>query len=221
MHDGDLAVVLGAGPGLGEAVATALAEHGARVALIARDAGRLGALADRIATATGRDAIAVPVDATDETGLREALTGLRKSYGQPAVLVHNPSHAFEAPPTRTPLAELMAGVRLAAGSLLVAAQELAPGMRAAGTGTILVTGSGAALTGSTWSASLAAQKAAVRNLALSLAAELEPDGVRVVTVTIRGTLGTPGFELDRIAAEYVRLASTPDEPWRPEVSWPG
>lgn len=221
MHDGDLVVVLGAGPGLGGAVATAFAEHGARVALIARDAGRLSVLADRIATATGRDAIAVPVDATDETALREALTGLRKSYGDPGVLVHNPSRAFEAPPTRTPLAELMAGVRLAAGSLLVAAQEFAPGMRAAGGGTILVTGSVASQTGSTWSASLAVQKAAVRNLALSLAAELDPDGVRVVTVTIRGTLDTPGFELDRIAAEYVRLASTPNEPWRPEVSWPG
>lgn len=211
----ELAVILGAGPGLGRAVAAAFAERGDRVVLLARDPGRLDELADEV----GAEAT-VAVDATDEGALRAAFADIRSRYGDPTVLVHNPSVAYEAPPTETPLRALMDGLALAAGSLLVAAQEVAPAMRTAGRGTILVTGSGSAKTGSTWSAALAVQKAAVRNLALSLAAELRTDGVRVVTVTIDGLLGTPGFEHERIAAEYVRLATQPDQAWNPEVTWP-
>jgi NAD(P)-dependent dehydrogenase (short-subunit alcohol dehydrogenase family) len=115
----------------------------------------------------------------------------------------------------------MDGLRLAAGSLLVAAQEVVPAMREIGRGTILVTGNAAAITGSTWSAALAAQKAAARNLALSLAAELGSAGIQVATVTIHGVLGTPGFEPRRIAQTYVDVASAPaDARWAPEVHWP-
>src|ERR671911_186359 len=85
-------------------------------------------------------------------------------------------------------------------------------------------GGGSALTGSTWSAALAVQKAAVRNLAMSLAAELRRDRVHVVTVTIDGVLGAEGFEVSRIAEEYVRLHGLSDgapEMWNAEVVWRG
>lgn len=211
----ELVVILGAGPGLGRAVAAAFSEHGDQVVLLARDAVRLETLAGEVDAAAR-----IAVDATDERALRSAFSDIRSRYGDPTVLVHNPSVPYEAPPTRTPLPALMDGFALAAGSLLVAAQEVAQAMRAAGHGTILVTGSGSAATGSTWSASLAAQKSAVRNLALSLAAELGPDGIRVATITIDGMLGSPGFERERIAGEYVRLVTQRDENWNPEVTWP-
>ncbi len=214
-------VVLGAGPGLGQAVGKAFVEAGAKVVLMARDYSRLEAISAEIGAAG-----IIAVDATDESALRAAFADVRKAHGDPGVLVHNPSIAVEQPATRTALADLMAGFALAAGSLLVAAQEVAPAMRRARSGTILVTGSAAALTGSTWSATLAAQKAAVRNLAFSLAAELGPAGVHVATITIDGILGAPGFEHDRIAAEYVRLASLDEATlrasaltWSTEVMW--
>lgn len=211
----DLVVVLGAGPGLGQAIGQAFAESGSQVVLIARDERRLS----DIARVVGAGYVAV--DVTDEAALRGAFETIRTRHGDPAVLVHNPSSAFEAPATETPLAALMAGFQLAAGSLLVAAQEVVPAMRKAGRGTILVTGNAAALTGSTWSAALAAQKAAARNLTLSLAAELTSAGIGVATVTIDGVLGTPGFEPARIAQVFVRLAAAPPETeWRPEVNWP-
>jgi short-subunit dehydrogenase len=222
MNDGDLVAVIGAGPGLGRAVAGAFAGRGDHVVLLARDARRLTDVAASVRSAAGGDVGTVSADASDEVSLRAAFTEIRDRYGQPTVLVHNPSIAVEAPPTRTTLAALIDGVRLAAGSLLVAAQEVAPAMRRVGRGTILVTGAGSALTGSTWSAALAVQKAAVRNLAFSLAAELAPDGIHVVTVTIDGVLGTAGFEPDRIAAEYVRQHEATDgarSAWRREVTW--
>jgi NADP-dependent 3-hydroxy acid dehydrogenase YdfG len=211
----DLVVVIGAGPGLGQAIGQAFAERGFRVLLVARREQRLR----EIAAAVGADHLAV--DVTDEPALRAAFETIRAKHGDPAVLVHNPSTAFEAPATETPLDALMDGLRLAAGSLLVAAQEVVPAMREIGRGTILVTGNAAAITGSTWSAALAAQKAAARNLALSLAAELGSAGIRVATVTIHGILGTPGFEPRRIAQTYVDVASAPaDARWAPEVHWP-
>jgi NAD(P)-dependent dehydrogenase (short-subunit alcohol dehydrogenase family) len=212
----ELVVIVGAGPGLGRALGRAFADAGAHVALLARDKARLDAMSAELGAATG-----VPVDVTDEAALRSAFASIRAELGDPTVLVHNPSVAYEATATGTPPDVLLDGFVLAAGSLLVAAQEVVPAMRRAGQGTILVTGSVAAITGSTWSAALAAQKAAVRNLTLSLAAELGAAGVRVATITIAGTLGTPGFEVDRIAAEYVRLA-TGDRtaPWTVDVPWP-
>ncbi|HET6728841.1 MAG TPA: SDR family NAD(P)-dependent oxidoreductase [Jiangellaceae bacterium] len=222
MNDSDLVTVIGAGPGLGRAVAAAFADRGDHVVLLARDARRLADIAASVRSGAGGEVGTVSADASDEVSLRAAFTEIRDRYGEPTVLVHNPSIAVEAPPTRTTQAALIDGVRLAAGSLLVAAQEVAPAMRRAGRGTILVTGGGSALTGSTWSAALAVQKAAVRNLAFSLAAELAPDGIHVVTVTIDGVLGDAGLEPDRIAAEYVRQHEATDGPrsaWRPEVTW--
>lgn len=215
-------VILGAGPGLGRAIGKAFAEKGAKVILMGRNRGRLERISAEIEAAG-----IVSVDVTDEIALRAAFDTVRDSHGHTSVLVHNPSIANEEPATRTSRSDLMIGFELAPGSLLVAAQEVAPAMRRAGRGTILVTGNAAALTGSTWSAALAAQKAAVRNLAFSLAAELGPDGVHVATITIDGILGKPGFEHDRIAAEYVRLADLDDAAlrasgltWATEVTWP-
>lgn len=216
MHSSELVVVLGTGPGLGQAIAKGFTDRGDHVILMARNKARLEWMAAELGPATG-----IPVDLTDEAALRSAFEAVRTSLGDPTVMVHNPSVAYEAPPTETPLSALMTGFALAAGSLLVAAQEVAPAMRRAGHGTILVTGNAAATTGSTWSASLAAQKAAARNLTLSLAAELGLHGIQVWTITIDGILGTPGFEHERIAAEYVRLASrTGAIPASGELTWP-
>jgi NAD(P)-dependent dehydrogenase (short-subunit alcohol dehydrogenase family) len=215
----DLVVIVGAGPGLGRAIGSAFAASGARVVLLARDGDRLARDAADIGAAGY-----VAVDASNEAELRAAFATIRGTFGDPQVLVHNPSVAYEAPVSQTPLSALMEGFALAAGSLVVAISEVSPAMRRAGRGTILITGGGSALSGSTWSASLAAQKAAVRNLAASAAAELEPDGIKVATVTIDGTLGSNGFDRDDIAAEYVRLhhrSMQADVPWVNEVTWNG
>lgn len=219
-----MVVLLGAGPGLGAEIAAAFGRLPATVVLIARHEERLAKLAASIADRTNATVDTVTGDAASEESLRAAFAEIRSRHGDPTVLVHNPSIAVEAPPTQTSLADLIDGVRLAAGSLLVAAHEVVPAMRANGRGTILVTGSIVAETGSTWSAGLGVQKAAVRNLTLSLATELAPDGINVSTVTICGLLGAAGMEPDRIAGEYVRLHACTDGPradWCPELRWTG
>jgi NAD(P)-dependent dehydrogenase (short-subunit alcohol dehydrogenase family) len=79
-------------------------------------------------------------------------------------------------------------------------------MQARSRGSILFTGGGFALYPSPQAPALSLGKASIRALALILAQELAPAGVRVGTVTIMGTV-TPGTSLDpnRIAAAFLDL----------------
>jgi hypothetical protein len=71
-------------------------------------------------------------------------------------------------------------------------------------------------------ASLGVQKAGLRNLVRSLDATLAPDGIRAVSVTVRGSLGkgTP-FDADYVADALWAAAHQPEASWRSEVPFTG
>ena len=83
---------------------------------------------------------------------------------------------------------------------------------------MLFTGGGLALNPWPQAAALAVGKAGLRNLVYSLAAELEPAGIHVATVTIAGMV-QPGTEFDpeRIADVYWQLHSEPRGQWQREI----
>ena len=85
---GKVAVVAGASSGLGADAARAYAEHGADVALLARRLERLEALRDEI-QATGRRALAVRCDVTDEESCRDAVEKVMEAYGRIDILLNN------------------------------------------------------------------------------------------------------------------------------------
>ena len=71
-------------------------------------------------------------------------------------------------------------------------------------------------------ASLGVQKAGLRNLVHSLDATLAPDGIRAVSVTVRGTLGRDGpFTPDRVADAIWHAAHQDESDWRTEVAYSG
>ncbi|MEV6774432.1 SDR family oxidoreductase [Nocardia sp. NPDC051030] len=84
---GRTAVIAGAASGMGEATALLLASHGAKVALLARRADRLAALAAKI-EANGGTALAVSVDVTDSASVTAAADQVHAAFG-PADLVVN------------------------------------------------------------------------------------------------------------------------------------
>jgi NADP-dependent 3-hydroxy acid dehydrogenase YdfG len=216
----DVVVVVAAGPGLGLAVARRFAREGATIGLIARSTDRLEQLADelRSAGATVRSAVS---DVADPVALSEAFAVLRELVGDPTVLVFNASEYVEGAPAEVSYDAFMHGVYVGVGAALVSVQEVVPAMRTAGRGTLLLTGSVAAQKPSVSAATVGVAKAALRNLGLSLHAELAPDGIQVVTVTIRGVLqGAKALDVDEIADYYWALHTQSRESWTPEVSYP-
>jgi NAD(P)-dependent dehydrogenase (short-subunit alcohol dehydrogenase family) len=85
---GKIAVVTGGNRNLGYASALALAEAGADLALMARDASRLEDAAEEIAAATGRRVVAIPLDQARAEDVDPAFERVHSELGRPDVLVN-------------------------------------------------------------------------------------------------------------------------------------
>jgi short-subunit dehydrogenase len=213
-------LIVGAGPRLGEAVARRFGRDGYDIGLVARDETRLGELAERLKGA-GITAGWAAADIADAAALTAAIGRLVDHAGGVDVLLHNASAWRAARPLETTADELLADLAVGATSLLTAAQAVVPAMRAAGGGTVLATGSGAADAATPDAASLGAQKAAIRALVRALDADLRGDGIHCATITVHGLIkdGTR-FGPARIAdlyAELVAETAGPREAWRTVV----
>ena len=213
-------LVVGAGPGIAAATARRLGRDGFLVSLVARREAPLAELGAALRTDGVRVRWAT-ADAADPSGLTAAVQGLLGVAGPADVLLYNVSVGREAGVPELSPEELLADLAAGTVGLQTAVRAVLPGMRELGAGTVLVTGGGSADRPMTSMATLGVQKAAVRALAEVQARALAPEGVHVVTVTIRGLVGedrqiTP----DRVAALYAELVEEtagPRENWRSVV----
>jgi len=92
-NTGRVAVITGASSGIGEATARALAADGHRVALLARRADRIRALADKL----GKGAIAIEADVTDRDSIVTAAERVQQELGGADILVNNAGVMLTAP----------------------------------------------------------------------------------------------------------------------------
>jgi NAD(P)-dependent dehydrogenase (short-subunit alcohol dehydrogenase family) len=176
-----------------------------------------------------REAADVPVatataDVADQAALIRALDEVGAALGPPSVVVFNGSAYVEGSPLALTTADLRHAMDVGVTGALVTAQATAPALRAraaaGGPAALLLTGSVSADLGSTAAAAVGVAKAGVRNLARSLHKELAGDDVRVVTVTIDGTLQGPNaIDLDQLADHYWALVLAESVPG-PEVRFP-
>lgn len=212
-------LVVGAGPGVSGSVARRFADEGHDVALLGQDQEVL----DRLAADLGARGAAVGhacADVTDEQAARDAVRRFGEHTGHIDVLHFNPSAFREKDPLTLTVAELLEDVALGVGALLTTVQAARPFMSAGAR--ISVTGSMAADDPWEGAASLGVQKAGVRNLVHSLDKTLAPDGIRAVSVTVRGSLAREGaFTPDRVADAIWDAVRTPEADWRSEVSYDG
>lgn len=218
---GDVLVVVAAGPGLGRAVALRFAREGTAVGLVARAGDRLDQLAGEASAAGARAVATAAADVGDEEVLRRALGALRDALGEATVLVYNGSAYVEGPVTALPADGLRRALDVGVVGALVAAQEVVPAMRAAGRGTVILTGSVAADRASTSAAAVGVAKAGLRSLARSLHREVSEEGVRVATVTIDGVLSGPrALDVEEIADLYWEVHTGEVAPVA-EIRFPG
>ena len=197
--------MVGAGPGIGRSVALAFAREGYDLALAARRTDHLAELRSELELA-GAAARAYAVDVADENAIAALFAQVRKDAGEPEVMVYNPAAHSPGKPTTLTSAQLVADFRVNVAGALACAREAATGMKARGSGTILLTGGGFAHEPAANYASLSLGKAALRNLTYSLAQELGAHGIHVATVTVYGFVqsGTH-YDPARIADAFVRL----------------
>jgi short-subunit dehydrogenase len=213
-------LLVGAGPGLGMAIARRFAVGGYRVTLVARSSDRLGELVGGLVD-TGAEIGTIEADASDPEGLGARLTELYGGEGAPGVIVYN---AVMGAPDRlltASVAHLQTAYAVDVIGAIVVAQVAAPAMKAAGAGTMIVTGGGFADHPIPALATISLGKAALRSAATMLGADLESDGIRVATLTIAGQIvaGT-AFDPDRIAERYWEVVHT-DGPWQAEFRFTG
>ena len=217
-----VAVIVGAGPGVGGAVARALGRKGFDIALIARDEERLTRLGESL-QAEGITAGWTAVDAGDPDALAAAVDRFGAHAGRIDVVHHNAVASRGEPASTLSPHDLVADLMVGAASLLAATQAALPYM--ADGGLILATGSGAANRPMPGAASIGVQKAALRNLVTALDVDLRERGIRAASVTVNGTIeaGT-AFDPEHVAAEFARLVDLFDagaEEWKTTVAFNG
>jgi NAD(P)-dependent dehydrogenase (short-subunit alcohol dehydrogenase family) len=213
-----VAVIVGVGPGVGASVARRFGAAGYDVALIARSAPYLEELGAEL-QAAGVTSGWTPVDIADTAARTAAVERFGGHLGRIDLLHYNPSVFRQSDPLHLTVDELLEDVRVGVGGLLTAVQAARPFMPRGAR--VLATGSMAADEPWHEACSLGVQKAALRNLVTSLDATLAPDGIRAMSLTVRGTLGaSPELAPDQIAEALQAAAQTPGESWHVEVAYP-
>ncbi|MEB3357964.1 MAG: SDR family NAD(P)-dependent oxidoreductase [Synechococcales bacterium] len=207
---GQVLVIVGMGAGNAMAIARRFGKEGFAIAMMARSEAKLQEYQATL-QGEGLTAHGFVADGGDPQGIRAALAAIAEQMGSPQVLVYNVAIPRMENVLETSFESLVSDFQANVAGALVAVQAVLPGMQTAAQGTILLTGGGFALQPHPDFASLAIGKAGLRSLAYSLATALQPQGIKVGTITICGTVdeADPKYNPTAIAEEYWKLFAHP------------
>lgn len=202
---GAVAIVTGAGPGMGRAIAVGLAGHGVDVVLASRRVERLEAVADDV-RAVGREPLVVPADLADAAACRRVVDAALEHFGRLDILVQNGHH--EGDWSRVVDADSDTWRHIFEVNFFGAlhlVQAAVPAMT--GGGSIVLINSGAALRNPPTMGAYSASKAALASLVRTAAVEVGP------SVRVNGVFLGPvaGENMDRWATTVAEATgTTPD-----------
>jgi NAD(P)-dependent dehydrogenase (short-subunit alcohol dehydrogenase family) len=192
---GRAAVVTGGGRGIGAAVATRLAQLGARVVVAARSAGQVTGVAQRI-TAAGGMAWATTCDVTDPASVEALATFARQQAGDIGILVNNAGIAHSAPLHGITGDDWQRLFAVNVTGTFRCTQAFMPAMIEGRWGRVINMASVAGLHGARYVAAYSASKHAVIGFTRCVAAEVAPNGVTVNAVC-------PGYVDTDLTAESI------------------
>jgi NAD(P)-dependent dehydrogenase (short-subunit alcohol dehydrogenase family) len=212
------ALIVGAGAGLSASLGRAFRKAGIRVALAAREVGKLDALCGEIGASAFR------CEATELEQVRQLFRDVESKMGSPDVVVYNASARSRGPFVALDPKDVERAISVSAFGGFLVAQEAARRMLPKRHGAILFTGASASVKGYPQSAPFAMGKFALRGLAQSVARELAPQGIHVAHIVIDGAIRNPAgaepadkpdsmLDPDAIAASYLHLLRQPRSAW--------
>ncbi|MEM7427381.1 MAG: SDR family NAD(P)-dependent oxidoreductase [Pseudomonadota bacterium] len=228
---GKVCAIIGAGEGLGRALAARFAREGMDLALVSRSEEGSSAAASA-ARAEGVRTAFFSADADRPETIEAALATVRTELGQPDVLIYNVRDAFtRCEPLDMSYADLEAVLRLEVVGAFAAAKAVLPDMRARGQGTILYSSATAAFRGSAIHPLYAIGKFGLRGLSQSLAKAYGKDGVHIAHIRLDCDLDVPIMkelygerydeavlaDPDEIADTYWWVHAQPKSAWSNEV----
>jgi 3-oxoacyl-[acyl-carrier protein] reductase len=218
--NGRVAVITGAGQGIGRAFAKAFAEAGAIPVIAERNEGRAAAVAEEILKANGK-VLAVTTDVADEASVEEMREVVEDEFGRIDILVNNAAifSTLEMRPfEQIPLQEWEQVMRVNVTGAFLCARAVLPAMRRRKWGRIINMASGAVALGRPNYLHYIASKAALIGMSASMARELGPDGITVNAILPGATF----TEIERktvtaeqkqriIAMQCIPRAETPED----------
>jgi NADP-dependent 3-hydroxy acid dehydrogenase YdfG len=180
--------IIGAGPGLGLALARTFGKQGFGVALISRTQAKLDALVAEL-TADGITAAGFAADVLDRPALRSALHAAKTHFGGIDVLEYSPADASAGPLAPVDIREatpenVQPQIEYYLYGAMTAAEVVLPDLLDAGTGTLLFTTGAGSMYPVAQYGNVTAGGAALRNWALNLGQALSGSGVHVAHVAI-------------------------------------
>jgi NADP-dependent 3-hydroxy acid dehydrogenase YdfG len=184
--------IVGAGPGLGAAVARRFAAEGFSIALIARRPERVTELAGRLAS-SGQPARGYAASVREPEALAGALQRAADDLGPIEILQYSPipQPEFLRPVLETTIGDLTAAVEFSIYGPVAAVQQVLPGMRSLGRGTLLFVNGGSGARPNPRVAGTSIAFAGEGAYASMLHTDLAADGVHVGQLIIPGGI-TPG-----------------------------
>ena len=179
--NGQVAVVTGAGRGIGRGISLALGRAGGRVVLGSRTRADLDAVADTI-RGEGGDATVVPADVTDETQVAALFSAAKAAYGHVDILVNNAGVGVYGPIIEFAAADFDKVVKTNLHGTFLCCREAMRSMIPAGSGTIINIASVVGFRGYPLQAAYTASKHGVVGFTKALAIEAQEHGIRVSVI---------------------------------------
>jgi len=225
--------IVGAGEGLGRALAAKFASHGFDIALVSRSEKHSTVAAEAATNANANVRVQfLAADGTRPATIEKAFATIATQMGEIEVLIYNARGSFASrEPLELTYEELEDNYRLEVVGALASAKSVLPAMRERGKGSVFFSSATAAYRGSATHALYAIGKFGLRALSQSLAKAYSKDGVHIVHVRLDCDLDMPlmreiyGDEFDSsqmantddVAESYWWVHQQPRSAWSNEL----
>jgi NADP-dependent 3-hydroxy acid dehydrogenase YdfG len=190
-----VALVTGAGRGIGKAVSVSLAKAGCRVVLAARTREQIEAVQKEILS-QGGDALAIPTDLTADEDIQRLVEASQSKWGAVDILINNAGWGKRAPVVGASLTDWDQTFRLNLRAPMVLAKALLPNMIAKREGAVISIGSVSGKTGEANGAAYSASKFGLIGFTQSLYEEVREHGIKVAVI-LPGFVDTPLIPANR------------------------